>query len=244
MKEIFEKSDEWGGYTIEAGVTGFIVEYHTHMEGERDGVRILVPYGTWGFHSGTALDAPHDEVATNGEALADLAMADARCRFEERQVELLSAGVVLGMAEPAAARSTAAEGWDQEAQGEDSGGETAPYAWYTFSLKKEDEGGYGACHDLFTTMYLTHGLPHGMALWTRSDYATDQNIFFAQIPAGMMVEGDEFFRTFPLARCEAPWHDDLTMLVGHLEEAAQIHPPAKRRRRWRSSAASRFRKAV
>jgi hypothetical protein len=233
MTTVFEKSDEWGGYTIYPGTTGFILEYHTHMEGERDGIKILVPYGTWGFHSEIDLDAPHDEIACHGETLADLAMADAQVRFEERKVELLSEGVVLGSSR-GPARVT--EGGREEAQqtGKEGTGEDGS-SWYTFSLKKEDEGGYGACHDLFTIMYLTHGLPHGMALWTTSNFATDENMFFAQIPAGMQVQEDEFFRTFPLTGCERPAEADLLMMVGHLEERRDFYPAGKRRRRWRFS---------
>lgn len=91
----FEKSNEWGRYTIEPGEWGFVLDYHTHHMDELDGLRILIPYGAWGFDRDTDLEAAYDDSDSKGEVLADLAMDDADVSLEKRTVRVLAKGTVL-----------------------------------------------------------------------------------------------------------------------------------------------------
>jgi hypothetical protein len=211
------------------------------MEGELDGVKILVQYRTWGFDIATQLDAPHDEVASNGEALAEMAMNDAKLPMEERTVEVLDEGGIL--------EESRRKKRPQPVQSVEIGRKRArrvreiegKSSWYTFCAPKEDEALYGRCHDLFTEMYLTHGLPYDMALWTTSNFATDENVFFAEIPAGLDVKNDDFFRELPFAACPPPSRTGLLKLVGHFEESDEPQAPVfarKRRRLWGLSKAA------
>ena len=94
MTTTFEKSNEWGGYSIEPGASGFVLKYHTHITDEPDGMKILIPYGAWGFHRDTDLEAEYDELETRGEKLADLALEDARTCVDNCTVKVLAKGVV------------------------------------------------------------------------------------------------------------------------------------------------------
>jgi len=215
MTTVFDKSDEWGGYTIKLGSTGFLIDFHTHIEGELDGLRVLVPFGTWQFDAKADLHRAHDEMATNGEALAEMALIDAAKPIEERSIEVIDEGRVLDVSK----RKKEAEAELRREAARHREEIDSHSSWYAFSLHKDDEDGYGRCHDFFTAMYLAHGMPHGMALWTRSNFATDENIFFAQIPDGVEVKDDPFFAAFPLAGCEHPSKIGLSLMVGHLDEA-------------------------
>lgn len=87
-------------------------------------------------------------------------------------------------------------------------------SWYMFSISKEDLARYDASQDLFTTMYLTHGLPQGMSLWIKPDCDTGENTFYAQIPDGLNVKDAAFFRSFTPAPCAGPSRAGLSLLVG------------------------------
>ncbi len=96
MATAFEKSNEWGGYRISQGDSGFVLDYHTHMTdtGDPDGMRLLVPYGAWGFDRDTDLDAKYDEIESRGEKLAELAVEDAEVCVDNCTVKVLAKGVV------------------------------------------------------------------------------------------------------------------------------------------------------
>jgi hypothetical protein len=235
MARAYEEGNEWGDYTIEYGSTGFIVSYHSFRDDEVER-RILVPYGTWGFNRDTELDAAYDEIATNGQLLAIRALDEAGLDVEERKVELIQAapkplarsgGVPFPYADAVAAvrrSETAGGGWDTG-------------KWYTFSLKKEDELHYGHCHDMFTEMYLTHGLPAGMSLWDTSHHSAEENLFFVHVPEGVDTTGDELFQTFPLARCASPSKVGLSFMAGDMGEAATAESSRRRGTIWHRSAA-------
>jgi len=243
MTTLFEKSDEWGGYTIRLGSSGFIIDYHTHVEGELDGIQIVVPYGTWGFWAVMNLDAPYDEIVTNGEALADMALRDAGRPVEEQSVKVLDAGEVLSPSTRRhAAIGLAAPG--ASVDDETSGARRDAADWYTFSLPKVDEDGYGRCHDLFAQMYLTHGLPHGMALWTTSNFDTDENMFFARIPHGMDVKSDPFFMEFAVTECPHPPKVGLALLVGHDDEHPKPSAASGKGMPWRRNQRTPLRTAT
>jgi hypothetical protein len=234
MTTVFEKSNEYGGFIIDLTDEGFVVHYHAYNVGDVDGLQVRVPFGTWGFERGTDLEASHHGITTNGEALAEMARDEARVSSFERRVEVLDEGIVLGHSvhrtSPTtagfSATSSTAPVFGAEAR-EETGADH--FSWYTFSLHKEDETGYGQAHDLFTTMYLTHGLPHGMALWGTSDYATGDNLFYAQIPEGLDVSRDDFFREFLPASCADPSHTGLSLLVGNMDDSWQASSAARRR---------------
>jgi hypothetical protein len=87
-------------------------------------------------------------------------------------------------------------------------------SWYTFSIRKDDPARYDASQDLFTTMYLTHGLPLGMALWIRPNCDSGENTLFAQIPDGLNVKESAFFRMFSPGPCSGPSMAGLSLLIG------------------------------
>lgn len=87
-------------------------------------------------------------------------------------------------------------------------------SWYMLSIGKDDLARYDASQDLFTTMYLTHGLPQGMALWIRPNCDTAENTLFAQIPDGLAVKDSAFFRTFSPSPCSGPSLAGLSLLIG------------------------------
>jgi hypothetical protein len=87
-------------------------------------------------------------------------------------------------------------------------------SWYTFARSKDDPARYDASQDLFTTMYLTHGLPQGMALWIKPNCDTGENMLFAQVPDGLNVKDSAFFRMFSLTQCSGPSMAGLSLLVG------------------------------
>ena len=91
MATRFDKSNEWGGYSIEPGATGFVLDYHSHNADEPNDLKILIPYGAWGFYRETDLEEVYDETP-KGEKLANLAMEDAEGRFENRTVKVLAKG--------------------------------------------------------------------------------------------------------------------------------------------------------
>jgi hypothetical protein len=93
MATTFEKSNEWGGYRIAREASGFVLDYHTHMTDEPDGMRILIPYGAWGFYRETDLDADYDDTESRGEKLADLALEDAEVCVENCTVKVLARGI-------------------------------------------------------------------------------------------------------------------------------------------------------
>ncbi len=88
--------------------------------------------------------------------------------------------------------------------------------WYTFSLPKTDLARYDAAHDLFSTLYVAKGLPQGMALWVKCGPASNENAFYAQIPDGMNVKDEVFFRTFSPQECTGPSKIGLSMLIGNI----------------------------
>lgn len=87
-------------------------------------------------------------------------------------------------------------------------------SWYMLSISKDDLVRYNASQDLFSTMYLTHGLPHGMALWIKPNCDTGENMLFAQIPDGLNVKDSAFFRTFLPSPCAGPSLAGLSLLIG------------------------------
>lgn len=42
--QVYERRDEWGGYTVREGLKGWIVEEWSRISGQHSGVRFLVPY--------------------------------------------------------------------------------------------------------------------------------------------------------------------------------------------------------
>jgi hypothetical protein len=88
-------------------------------------------------------------------------------------------------------------------------------SWYTFSLRKDDLARYDESQDLFTTMLLTHGLPNGMTLWVKPKFATEENMFFAQIPEAVNATEEDFFRVFPSTECSSPSKAGLSLLIGN-----------------------------
>lgn len=68
---VHEKGNEWGGYTIREAPTGHILERRSRIEGNVDGLRVLVPYGG-DFPKGTDFSADWNEWIDNGAAFAHL----------------------------------------------------------------------------------------------------------------------------------------------------------------------------
>jgi hypothetical protein len=226
MASAFERSNEWGGYTIEPASTGFILHYHGYREDDVDSMKILVPYGTWGFSRTSDLDAPYDDIATNGEMLAVMALDEAKVSSEERKVEVLNQGISPRPRRATSPDSVAAGGAEKSCEGVDT-------SWFTFTAKKEDDFRFGEAHDLFTTMFLTHGLPRGMALWDTSKPASEENVFYVQVPKGVDLKNDTFFKVFRVSECAPPSMAGLTFLAGNPGVEAGSKAASGRVSMWR-----------
>ena len=65
----YKRNGEWSGYSIHEAATGFVVDFWSRVQGQRDSLRFLVPY-TAQFPKGLDLAAMWNDSTTNGEALA------------------------------------------------------------------------------------------------------------------------------------------------------------------------------
>lgn len=67
------------GYSIKKASTGFVFECWANekarKQGHVDGLRLLVPYGTWGFEHDTDFTSEYNGVSSNGGKLATYALS-------------------------------------------------------------------------------------------------------------------------------------------------------------------------
>jgi len=73
----YTRDGEWGGYTIRAAATGWIITTWSRRTGEWTDSKYLLPYGTLGMSHSTDLAAPWNAIYTNGETLRDALTHDA-----------------------------------------------------------------------------------------------------------------------------------------------------------------------
>ena len=72
----YERKGEWSGMTIHEARTGWVVEWESRIQGDKsDGLRVLIPYESkpGGYERGADLAAPHSEMCTIGEWIAEWA---------------------------------------------------------------------------------------------------------------------------------------------------------------------------
>lgn len=69
----YERNGEWGGYKITEAKTGWVVEFWSREQGAPDGLKVLVPYGAYGYQKGQDLNAMHNDYTQAGEVIAEYA---------------------------------------------------------------------------------------------------------------------------------------------------------------------------
>ena len=69
----YERKGEWGGYTIRASKSGWIVEQWSAIQGELTGTRDLVPYASSGYGPEADLAAAHNDTTDVGQYIAYIA---------------------------------------------------------------------------------------------------------------------------------------------------------------------------
>lgn len=85
----FEKTSEYGGYTVRESKKGWIVEGWSRYQGNLTDWRKLVPFGVWGYQKGQDLAAQHNSFMTVGEAIHDYAYND------NKNVRILNKGYLV-----------------------------------------------------------------------------------------------------------------------------------------------------
>ena len=69
----YERNGEWGGFEITEAKTGWAITSWSRRQGDMDGKKVLVPFGTWGFTKGQDLSADHNGWMDVGEAMKGMA---------------------------------------------------------------------------------------------------------------------------------------------------------------------------
>jgi hypothetical protein len=72
-KRVYEAVGDWSSVDLTEGQAGWIYWSHTRITGERTSVRILIPYGTGGYHRGQDMEAMHNDHVTVGDYLCHVA---------------------------------------------------------------------------------------------------------------------------------------------------------------------------
>lgn len=65
----YEKNGDWGRYEITEAKTGWVIKSWSRRQGDINGRKILIPYGSFGFQKGLNLSEDYNGWMTNGEAL-------------------------------------------------------------------------------------------------------------------------------------------------------------------------------
>ena len=76
MTNTYEKSSEYGGYTVRESKKGWIVEGWSRYQGNITDWKRLVPFGVWDYQRGQDLEARHNEYMAVGHAIQDYARND------------------------------------------------------------------------------------------------------------------------------------------------------------------------
>lgn len=86
MQPRFERKGEWSGYTVSTAATGYVVDYWSRVQGETDGLRLLVPYSET-FPQAMDLDGMWNDATRNGEAVATLGQHNAKTLRKGHKVQ-------------------------------------------------------------------------------------------------------------------------------------------------------------
>ncbi len=86
----FEKSSEYGGYTVRESKKGWIVEGWSRYQGNFTDWKKLVPFGVWEYQKNQDLTTQHNSYMTVGEAIQDYARID-----DNKNVKILKKGYLV-----------------------------------------------------------------------------------------------------------------------------------------------------
>ena len=97
-RQVYERRDEWGGYTVTEGTRGWIVEVWSARAGERTGWRACVTYGA-PFARALQLDGPVSDyregvAVTEAEAIVHHAADAIRARALPGQTPILGVRIL------------------------------------------------------------------------------------------------------------------------------------------------------
>lgn len=98
MPEVYERKDEWGGYSVRKSEKGFIVEHWSARQGELTGDKYLLPYGVGlvsDYNDADPLDAMHNAEMTVGDYLYHVATNSMGSDYRPDGIRILRKGHIV-----------------------------------------------------------------------------------------------------------------------------------------------------
>ena len=92
MPDIYEKKNEFGGYSVRKSEKGFVVEHWSSRQGELTDEKVFVPYRVAGYNKDCDLQASHNATMTVGDYVGHVAMSSAPEFYHGNRIRILRKG--------------------------------------------------------------------------------------------------------------------------------------------------------